>query len=244
MTQYNSVAHVLAARQIDDYLRRHPAAPRAGFAGVAPPRPTITLSFMEGVPVKEVAERVARELGFHVFDREVLEAVERDTGLGDRIVEALDAGKRSALDAWIEGWIDLGHRIVDPQSFHHMVSRIIRGIWLHGGAVIVGRGSNFVLRETDCFKVRLTADPGLRAEALAAATGRDRHWAWREVSRSDARKWKFIHEQFHADLDDPTAYDVTFNLRVLSPEHASRLVLDSFRQVAGQRGRQEAPAPV
>jgi len=236
-----AITRELAARQVDGYLRRRASASEAGARAVESPHATITISYMTGVPGTRIGEQVAAELGFHVFDREVLEAVERDTHLGNSIMEALDEGKRSALDAWIQGWINLDRRIVDPQSFHHMVSRIIRGIWLHGHAIILGRGSNFVLRGTDAFRVRLTAEPELRARALAAEEGRDQEWALREVSHQDRQKRKFIHEYFKADLDDPTAYDASFNLRSLETEPAARLILAAYRVMAGRQERPEGP---
>jgi cytidylate kinase len=257
MRTYDTFTHGLAATRIDDYLTDRSRA--AQTPSGQPPRrgPVITISSMMGIPATEIANQVARELELHVFDREVLLEVEGATHLGDRLVNALDRGQRSALDAWIQGWLNLGHRVIDPRSFHHLVSRVIRSIGLHGGAVILGRGANFVLAGTGAFHVRLVAGLELRACAVAGGaepltpqslTPQSLERARRELVADAGRRRRFIHRyfrvrRFKADIDDLLAYDAIFNLPALDPALGAGLIVDGFRRAAARKVRTPGPAP-
>jgi cytidylate kinase len=235
MAHSMTIARALADERIDRYLftrvRPHEAAAAPRASG-----PVIALSRQAGIPGREIADRIASALGFHVFDQEIMDAVREDTHLGDRIIEALDAGKRSALDSWIQGFIQYDVRIIDPKSFHHVVSRVIRGISLHGAAVIVGRGSPFVLRGTSAFRVRLIAREGLRAARAALVAGGGvpipLHEAREEIARLEAERRRFIRKYFRVDPDDPRAFDLVLNLRSLDPGTAAGIVVEAYRRTA------------
>lgn len=228
-------AHSLAASRIDHYLmQRMHGGPVS--AGEPEPRvkPVITVSRTLGIAGAEIAALVARDLGFTLMDREVLDAVSQDTRLGERIVQSLDRGSLSALDSWFAGLVDYDHRVVDKHSFHHIVSRVVRGICYHGSAVILGRGANFILRGTSAFRVRLTAPTALRVQALLEATGPERcaspAEARHRLQEHAAQRKHFVAQHFHASIDDPEAYDVIFCLRRLDPEHAAHLISGAYRR--------------
>ena len=235
-----SNAHDLAAARIDQYLMERALRLRPEVRGSGihkPTRPVIALSETMGVPVMEVAKRIGKQLGFEVLDRQVLDAILRDTRLGDKIIESLDEGSRSALDAWITGWLDYNHRVVDIRSFHHMVSRVVRGVSMHGDAVIVGRGANFILRGTNAFRVRLTAPLELRVAAVAAAGVHGNPISLAEARRliteQTERRRQFIATYFRANIDDPEVYDAIFCLRRLDPDLAVGLILDAYWRATG-----------
>ncbi len=232
-----SIAHSLAASQIDRYLLERAPRMRLPETQATRPKPVITLCYDLGIPGKEIAARVAGALDFHVIDREVLLAIEKDIQLGDRIVSALDEGRLSALDSWIRGLIAFDQRVVDTKCFHHMVSRVIRGISLLGSAVIIGRGANFVLKGTDAFRVRLIAPLDLCIRSVAAGSeggqAMTENEARADIEREREGRRNFIRKCFKAEINDPHAYEAVFNLKRLDPDHAACLILDSYRRTAG-----------
>jgi hypothetical protein len=233
-SSFPSLSHGLAASQVDRYLLDRAPAARSRSEEVEQHMPAITISRMLGIPARETAALVARGLGFHVFDREILEAVARDVRLGDRIVESLEEGKKSTLDTWLQACFGFETRVIDPASVHHVIGRVIRGISLHGSAVIVGRGANFILRGTDAFRVRLIAPLELRLQAVATgALGEPMTTALaqEEIERHAEERRAFMRRHFRADIDDLSAYDAVFNLRRLDPEHAARLIVDAYRAI-------------
>lgn len=221
---------------LDEYLSRG-SARAPGEAVSVKPRPVITLAYDLGVPGMAIAGQVATEFDFHVIDREVLLEIERDTGLGEKVLAALDAGKRSTLDAWIRGWTDTHHWVVDQKSFYFLLSRVIRGISLHGSAVIIGHGANFILAGTGALRVRLTAPLELRVRSVAE--GLEGHGpcpaaqARAEIEKHAAERAQLIRKYFHAEFEDPAGYDAVYNLRRMDPQLGAGLVADAYRRLAG-----------
>lgn len=233
-----SDTHSLAASRIDQYLMERTLRKRPEVKTPARAvRPVITISRVLGIPAAEIAERVAGKLGFHVFDRQVLDAVGEDANLGERIVAALDEGSLSAVDVYIAGLVQYDRMVVDRHGFHHMISRVVRSVSLHGGAVIVGRGANFILRGTDAFRVRLTAPLDMRATAIVeqsrATAPLSLTQARKELRGHAERRRRFIWNHFRASIDDPEAYDAIFSLRSLDPGLAAGLILDAYCRVTG-----------
>jgi len=233
-----SQAHHLAAAQIDRYLRERALRHRPGEAKPSAPRPVITISRTHGIPAEEIAQRIGKALGFDVISREVLEAIARNTQLGDRLITSLDDGSRSTLDAWIAGWVDYDHPVVDLRNFIHMARRVIRGFSLHGSAIIIGHGANFILRGTDAFRVRLTAPAELRAAALVAAKNKQEGapplslaTARKEIAEHDARRKDFVQTVLRANIDDPEAYDIICNLRVIDADAAAGFITEAYRRL-------------
>ena len=117
-----------------------------------------------------------------------------------------------------------------------MICRVIRGISLHGSAVIVEHGANFVLRGTDAFRVQLVAPLEARMKALVdGAFGfepRSPSEARAELDRAAEERRICAQRHFRADVFDPLAYDATFNLRRLDPECAAGLIASVYRKVA------------
>ncbi len=231
----------LAAKQVDRYLLK--LAPPPGSARPQPivrHQPVITISRALGVPGREIGIRVAHDLGYELFDREVLDVVQENEHLGNRIVESLDEEKQSALDAWIRGWFGTERRVVDSRSFCFMVSRVIRGISLHGAAVVLGRGSNFILKGTDAFRVRLTAPLEIRVRSVAEGVGvgmpMTLSQARAEIERHARDRRSFMRRHFRAEIEDPAAYDAVFTLRGLDPDKAAALIVEAYRLVTGARG--------
>jgi CMP/dCMP kinase len=220
---------------LDEYLSR--GSDRAsGKAVSVKPRPVITLAYDLGVPGMAIAAQVAHQFDFHVIDREVLLEIERDTGLGEKILAALDAGKRSTVDAWIRGWTDTHHWVVDQKSFYFLLSRVIRGISLHGSAVIIGHGANFVLAGTGALRVHLTAPLELRiravAEGLEGAGPMSLDQARAAIEKHAAERAHLIRKYFHAGFEDPAGYDAVFNLRRLDADLGAGLIADAYRRIA------------
>jgi len=231
-------AHALAAARIDRYLMERAFRLKSGSTKAGSRVcPVITLSRTLGIPAVEIANLVANDLSFHVFDKEVLDAISESTQLGEKIITSLEQGSRSTLDAWIEGFVDYDHRVVDMRNFHHMVSRVIRGISLHGNAVIIGRGANFILGGTNAFRVRLTAPLELRAAAVMKAKQATQPMtlaeAKQELTEHALRRRSFVLNQFHVDIDDPESYDVIFNLREIRADRAASLITETYRRVVG-----------
>jgi len=101
--------------------------------------------------------------------------------------------------------------------------------------VIVGRGAGFGLRgrRPDLLHVRLIAPEEHRVAVVASRLGVPADQARKPVRATDRQRRDFVRARYHADWDDPLAYDITLNTATLGVELAIQLVLDAAQRCFG-----------
>jgi cytidylate kinase len=103
--------------------------------------------------------------------------------------------------------------------FHHL-SRVLMTIAAHGRAVILGRGASLIMKPERCVRVLLVAPFKERLRAVAEHDGLTRPEAERRLTCSESDRRAFIRRYYHADMLDPTHYDLVVNTAGLSRETA------------------------
>lgn len=98
----------------------------------------ITVSRESGSGGTLVAARLARELGFDPFHREVIQEMAESANISTRIVETLDERGLSVLEDSIAAITRDRH--LWPDEFLKHLMKVVGTIGKHGRAVIVGRG--------------------------------------------------------------------------------------------------------
>jgi len=223
---------------VDRQLRRWEAerlaaleAAREGRAAreAAPARPTVTVSRQAGLRGEAIAQSLAARLGYELFDQQIIDYIATHHDVHRRMLELLDEHTISSIKLWAEGIVHRQH--VDQGDFMRFLSNTVRGIHVHGGAVILGRGANFLLADARAFRVQLVAPLAERVKIHMVERGLDAEAARREIVAADAQRTDFIRRFYHADWDDPGSYDLSLNVAGLSVEGAAQVVaaaMDAF----------------
>ncbi len=233
----SSIQHIVD-RQLRRWEAERLAAVEAAGAGrVRPPaeprRPTVTVARQAGVPGEAIARVLAAHLGYEVFDKEIIDYIATNHEVHRQMIEMLDEHTVSGIKLWAEGIVRGKH--VDEADFLRFLSKTVRGIHAHGGAVILGRGANFLLADAHAFRVQLVAPLPERIEAVMAEQGLDAETARREVVAADAARNDFIRRFYHADWNDPGAYDLALNVAGLSIDAAASIVEQAMRSFVAAR---------
>jgi cytidylate kinase len=134
---------------------------------------------------------------------------------------------------WAEGMV--GGRLVDRTDFVRFLTRTIRAIHEHGGAVILGRGGNCILADTSTFRVHLTAPLDARISEVVHERACTEDEARAEISDVDAHRSAFIRKSFGARWSDPAYYDIVLNVSGLDDEAAVELIESCLRRFAARR---------
>ena len=138
-------------------------APRHGYQGdrgAAAPPPAlpaglcIALSREAGARGVAIGRRVGQKLGWQVFDQELLEYMAQDAvvrqGVLDNLTPAATVmGRGAAASA--------GRAEPQPASGHSEPGAVVLALGAQGEAVLVGRGSGFILPRASTLHVRLVA---------------------------------------------------------------------------------------
>jgi len=77
-------------------------------------------------------------------------------------------------------------------------------------------------------RVRLVAPLVQRVRDYQERFGTSPEEAYRQVRAGDKERADFVKQAYHADVTDPTFYDVLVNVATFSPERADSLVLMAY----------------
>jgi cytidylate kinase len=218
----------LVNQQIIRYGLERQAA-RARGAGDSPAvRPVITVSRLFGSGGTEIAREVALSLEYPLFDREIIEAVARESGVQESILNALDERTRSSIEQWMDGV--LHQSILSANEFVAALGRTLITLSRLGSAVIVGRGANFLLEHEPSLHVRIVAGETSRIETVMRTQGLDRIAASEKVRMVDQERRRFVEKYLHRDIDDATAYDLVLNTDRLPRERCVELIYQAYNR--------------
>jgi cytidylate kinase len=183
-----------------------------------PRRPVVTVSRQHGAGGGELARKLAGELGLDLFDREILQRIAESAHLSERVVASLDDRDKELLTDWLAAISSRSY--LSPVQYRYHLSRVVGAVAHQGGAVILGRGAHLILGPGEALRVLVTAPFETRVRAVAAREGLGEKEARERIASVEADRRAFLMKHFHADLADPTAFDVVVNTAVLGIEGA------------------------
>ena len=196
------------------------------------PWPLVTISREFGSQGAAVGERVAKRLGFRFWDQELVHAVSTRTGAKQNLVDALDERHRGKLDDFVT------HLVVGVEAtaaeYVSQVGRVIHTLHQHGAAVVVGRGSQFILPAADTLRVRVVCPRPIRIEGYAARQAIATRDADRKLREVDRERVAYYQRHFKQDVTDATHYDIVVNTGYLALDDCVELVVTAYELKFGE----------
>jgi cytidylate kinase len=185
--------------------------------------PWVTVSLQLGSGGAELAAAVAARLGWHVFNKELLQAIASRMHVRERVLSRLDGHATGALQDYLD------HLFVpDHPGRPAYLKELLGVLWTvarEGQAVIVGRGANWLLDPNDGLRLRVIAPAEMRAQWLARTEKLSAADAHHRINEDDADRAAFIRQAFKKDIDDALGYDLVINRGVLEHEAAVESVV-------------------
>jgi len=175
----------------------------------------ITISRQMGSMGCEVAEEIARCLGYRVVWREVINEAASRAGVPDVALATIDE-----LDL-------LGMRPSpeDIEAYHRAVRDIMHEINQQDNVVIVGRAGQVILREEDnVLHVRIVAPFDLRVLRIAERHHISMELARRQVKISDQSRTRYLKRFYNVHLDDLDLYDLLVSTAHMGAKAAAWIV--------------------
>lgn len=145
----------------------------------------ITVSREFGSGGREVGKRLADELGYAYYDREILEEIAKETNMSEWYVEnVLEKGvPRSTVLHF--GRSFSYYSPVTQQAINLLVAErnVIKVLAAKGDCVIVGRGANTVLAEEHSFNIFVYADMESKVARCRARASEDEKLTDKELEK-------------------------------------------------------------
>jgi cytidylate kinase len=193
-----------------------------------------------GSGAPEIGRQVADRLHADYVDREIIAAVaarlhrqEQDvtakemppSSLLDHIAEALGRSGMYFEGAYLPAW----EIPLDDTRYLEALESVVKELAQSQSLVIRGRGSQFILKDyPKVLHVLVVAPLEVRLERVMQNLKLDQETAKREIDHFDNSRREFIKRYFHAELEDPTCYDLVINTEHLSFRAAASIVVDAL----------------
>jgi CMP/dCMP kinase len=202
----------------------------------------ITVSRTYGSGGGEVAARLARRLGWRLFDHEMVVRVAHQLGLSEDEAVAQDERAESFISRALSSMLlayptvndDVLPQMTDlDNTYHEALCRVIQSAADEGQAVIVGRGAFALLaNRRDVLRVHIVAPLEQRVVYVARREGLDERAARDRINRKDRDRTRYVETRYHVRPNDAEHYDLTVNTAVLALDNAAELILLALRRKA------------
>jgi cytidylate kinase len=200
--------------------------------GVHEPWPLITLSREFGTLGSAIGEQAARKLGFSFWDQEIVHTIAQETGTREALLASLDEQARSRLEDFIKASLIGAEATV--VEYVRQVIRVVRTIERHGGAVVIGRGAQFVLAPEMALRVRVVCPYEKRVERYAQRENLGKREAERQLTQVERERQAFIRRHYDRDVGFPGHYDIVINTESIAPDRAADLVVAAYQAKFGR----------
>ena len=189
----------------------------------------ITVSREPGSGGTLMAGKLARDLEFDLFDREIIQDIAESAHISARVLETLDEKGLSVLEESLAAVIRDRH--LWPDEFMRHLLKVVGTIGKHGRAVIVGRGAQYILPFDETLKIRVIAPLALRIYNVAHELGIEEKEAERMILKTDSDRRAFSRKYFYADVTEPLFYDMIINTMRVSVDEGVEIVKSALRQM-------------
>src|ERR1700676_1322122 len=183
----------------------------------------ITIEREYGSGGGEIAQLVAQQLGWKLWDQSLTEEIAKLANCPKAVVEVREERNdslyyrlfKSFLRGSYEGSLN-AHKlnVVDSESILKFTERVVQHAAKKGNSIIVGRGSQHFLRDRpDTLRVFLYAPRENKVRRLLAR-GKNEKEAEQLVDTVDRERVDFIQKYFHVEWPDRPIYHTMINTTI------------------------------
>lgn len=182
-----------------------------------------------------VANELGRKLGIPVYDKELIAKAAQDSGFSKAIFETSDEKKRFfSLSSIFANRFGETENYMSDRGLFKMQSETIRKIAEQGPAIIVGRCSDYILRDMEnTFNVFLTSPLEVRAARIAERSGVSLEEAEKIAEEKDRKRSDYYNYYTFGNWGHASTYDLCLDSSLLGIEGTADFIID-FARKAGK----------
>jgi len=203
----------------------------------------VTIRGQLGSGAPEVGKHLAEKLHAGYVDREIIAGVATRLNRQEREVIAKEMPPADVLgriaealehsfvfgDAMAGAYLPMGQIPLDDARYLRALESVVRELARSRPLVIMGRGSQFILKgDPGVFHVLVVAPIEVRLKRVMEDLRLEPEAAKLEITRFDSSLREFSKRYFKAELEDPVHYDLVINTARFSFEAAASVVVDAL----------------
>ena len=193
----------------------------------------ITIGRQFGSGGKCVAEVLGRKLGIPVYDQELIMKAAQESGFSAEFFEQSDEKRRffSLSSIFATAYSSETENYMSDKGLFRIQCETIRNIAGQGSAVIVGRCSDYVLRDMkNKLDVFLTSPLEKRAARVAERQGIDYAKAMETVEREDRNREEYYNFYTFGNWGVASNYDLCIDSDKLGDEGTADMIIEFARR--------------
>ena len=194
----------------------------------------LTISRQFGAGGITLGKRVAQRLGYTFYDKEIIQRVAQKAKVSPQWVESMEKEAGGKIERLISGLVsksffdrilDDRHGYIDEEIYVDLLHKIIKTIAAEGNAVILGRGSQFILKDNEeTFHILLVADREYRIKFIEEKYELFTKHAVQTINSEDKRRINLYRKFGKEDYDNWVHYHVVLNMSRVDLDVAEKLV--------------------
>lgn len=185
----------------------------------------MTISRRMGSGARVVAERLAHELGWSLWDKELVNAMAEHAHVSQKVVQAFDEHTISEIELFARGMF--GEEDMAGFIYARHLARAVKSIAKLGNAIILGRGANYIL--PDVLKIRVDASDELRISNMMEYEGLTHEAAQAKIHNSDQERRHFLASVFGKERAEHPCFDLAIMMDNFTNEDAVQIILAAVK---------------
>lgn len=179
-----------------------------------------------------VAHELGQKLGIPVYDKEIINKAAQDSGFSAEVFMERDERKSLfSFSAIFANRFSETENYMSDRGIFKMQSETIIKIAEQGSAVIVGRCSDYILRDrTDVLSVFLTSPAEVRAQRIAERCGISIEQAERLIEEKDSKREEYYNYYTFGDWGKASTYDLCLDSSILGIEGTAEMIIEFARR--------------
>ena len=196
----------------------------------------ITISRQLGAGGRTLGQKLAKRLGYHYVDKEIIEEVAEKLKVSSAEVRGFEESGFTVLMEFIDKIVNRDfiihlvtseHGYLDEKSYVPAIRDIIEHLYLQGNVVIMGRGSQYILKgRKKAWHILLVGDFEHRISGVIDRFHLTRHEAEKALKRADKIRDRFLSLFLDKEShEDPASYDLVLNMNRVSMKKAEEMIV-------------------
>lgn len=195
----------------------------------------ITIGRQFGSGGKCIADALSKKLGIPVYDNELLIKAAQDSGFSAELFVQSDEKKRFfSLSSLFAGSFSETDNYMSDKGLFSMQSETIRNIAAQGPAILVGRCSDYILRDRkNVLNVFITSPKEVRIKRIAERLSISPEKAAELIARKDKGREEYYNYYTFGNWGVASTYDLCLDSSKLGTEGTADFIIE-FARKAGK----------
>ncbi len=191
----------------------------------------VTISRRMGSGARIIAQKLADELGWSLWDKELVNAIAENAHVSRKVAHEFDEHTMSEIELFARGMF--GDQERGGFIYPRHLARAVKTIAKLGDAIILGRGANFIL--PDVLSVRIDASDERRIENMMRYEEMTRDAAIAKLRDSDRERQHFAESVFGKERVESAIYDLTIWMDNFTNDDAVGIILEAIKARCGRK---------